>query len=90
MNIKKFLICPRCQDNGFFKPLGELDELGRLKIKRRIDYTIIDGADYTVSCGNCGEIVFMKKVIIEERRINELPTNGSIGFFGQGSYPGTA
>jgi hypothetical protein len=91
MQLKKFLICPKCQDNGLFKPLGELDEFGRLKIKRRIDYTIIDGAEYNVICGNCGEIVFMKRVIIEERRINsEIPYFGGTRFPGSSLMPGTA
>jgi hypothetical protein len=79
MNIKKFLICPTCQKNGLFKPLGELDDQGRLVIKRRLDYTIIEGESYNVLCGNCGEIVFVRR--IGERREDEKLNFGSIGIY---------
>jgi hypothetical protein len=55
--------------------IGEIDDNGNFKIKRGGEnYTIIEGDNFTVKCGNCLEPVYRKEV-----SVNESFSNGSIG-----------
>ena len=72
--FKKTLIkCPRCEIEGRTKTIGLIFPNGIVSIQREFipakgddepkrDYTIIQGKDFSLICGYCGEVVYRKEV----------------------------
>jgi len=64
---KKIIRCPKCEENGRSQNIGELlekDYIGIQRVNRKKygkDYTIIQGTDFKLICGHCGETVFVRK-----------------------------
>ena len=69
---KTLIRCPRCELEGRTKTIGLIFPNGAVSIQREFipargndepkrDYTIIQGRDFSLVCGYCGEVVYRKE-----------------------------
>lgn len=88
MFTKTLIRCPKCESEGRTKTIGLLFSNGMISVQREFtpakgdiepkrDYTIINGKDFSLICGFCGEEVYRKEVS------NESTNHGSIRFYGE-------
>jgi len=75
---KNLVSCPNCKR----EILGEIDESGDFLIMRfHKGLTKITGRDFAVTCGQCNEKVFIRKIpdrLVRGTVVNYLHTRGNI------------
>ena len=71
MRKRNLVICPNCQNKGITQVLGEIDDFGHFLVMRfHKGITRIIGGKFTVACGVCGELVYIKQERKQDVRAN--------------------
>ena len=72
---RQIIKCPSCEEKGVKQSLAEVLDSGIISIQRIrtqvipgtgmgkfTNHTFVEGKDILISCGNCGEAVFRRKL----------------------------
>lgn len=64
--MKRLIRCPDCWEKGIKQNLAEVisDKLVIQRTHKKEygrDYTIIDGDNFSLTCGNCGNLIFYRR-----------------------------
>lgn len=81
------LRCPTCFNNGLRRNLAQVLPNGVIRIFRSIagerEYTEIEGAQFSIRCGECQNMVFYKyPKVIDSQATRELILRNTFKFFG--------
>ena len=60
---KRLIYCPVCLKNGKINILGEITDDGFIIRRFHKGETIIQGSNFSVTCGLCHELIFFKKPV---------------------------
>lgn len=57
--MKKFIICPTCEQDKKKEVLAQIEDDGSISILRwHSSKTYLLGKEFSIKCGGCGEIVY--------------------------------
>lgn len=68
--MKQLIICPNCESRGIKQNMAEVTPKGYVSIQRMrhrsqgidyIDHTIVSGSNFSLICGLCGTVCFIKE-----------------------------
>ena len=65
--MKQLLVCRFCEEKGIRQILGEIRDKEIIVMRFHLHETRIIAENYSVRCGNCGEVIFMRKGKHESR-----------------------
>ena len=80
------LRCPTCYINGTKQNLAEVLPGGAIRILRsnpyQQDFTIVEGEQFSISCGKCNTLVYYKHPKLIDNVAKELILRQTFKFFG--------